>query len=335
MINLPTKILKSGIKNLIEKDEISFSKSVSNCLSLKLNDAIKEVNRALNEKFFYNKEETNLTENLKYFVNFVKKYDPKVNNRLYLKNHSYISLSENDFKSLTSLFDNLCVKNRNLMLEEILNSPHQLKQHIDFYNKNKYFFNIKNNLNEVKAPEPTLFSSPQSAGDSDTAIPPINPDDMWASREQMTRMGYPTNWPWPPGGPNSRYWSGSGWIYKQWWHPHWDNSMPVPWSRDLAESIKPDPNQFFGPGLGPKNSPDPNDPQYQPGGRQNELYKKHLEFWATAKSNFESAMQRWQQWNRDRGVIPERRTGVPQSPPSLGPGDYYWQGSDDGWWRDH
>jgi hypothetical protein len=137
MMDLSTKILKNGIKNLLEDEDVAFKKSLSDCLSFKLNEAINEVKLNLKEKLFVNEEVTKESEELKYFIEFVTKYDPKINNKIKLKNQSYVSLTESEFNDLVSLFDGLSPSNRQIMLENILNTPHQLKSNIIFYKNYK------------------------------------------------------------------------------------------------------------------------------------------------------------------------------------------------------
>jgi len=137
MNNLPNLILKNGIKNLLEDDSSSFKKSLVDCLSIKLNDAIKEVEIGFNEKIFESKETTESSEELKQFAEFVENYDPKLKNKLKLKNQSYININEYELRSLVGLFESLSAKNRQTMVREILESPSKLKSNIAFYEKIK------------------------------------------------------------------------------------------------------------------------------------------------------------------------------------------------------
>jgi hypothetical protein len=137
MNNLPNLILKNGIKNLLEDDSTSFKKSLVDCLSIKLNDAIKEVETGFNEKIFESKETTESSEELKQFAEFVENYDPKLKNKLKLKNQSYININEYELRSLVGLFESLSAKNRQTMVREILESPSKLKSNIAFYERTK------------------------------------------------------------------------------------------------------------------------------------------------------------------------------------------------------
>ena len=137
MNNLPNLILKNGIKNLLEENDSSFKKSLVDCLSIKLNTAIKEVESEFKTKIFESKEETKATPEILEFANFVENYNSKRNNRLKLKNQSYINISEQELKSLVGLFECLSASNRQKMLEEILESPAKLKSNIEFYEKAK------------------------------------------------------------------------------------------------------------------------------------------------------------------------------------------------------
>jgi hypothetical protein len=133
MNELSSLILKQGIKDLLLEEDSAFKKSLTDCLSLKLNYALSEVNEQLHNNFFNKTEITESNEDLNYFIEFIEKYDSKFNNRLKLKNESYININESDFEALTKLFDSLSPKNRKFMLEEILQTPHKLKKHLEFY----------------------------------------------------------------------------------------------------------------------------------------------------------------------------------------------------------
>jgi len=137
MNNLPNLILKNGIKNLLEDDSTSFKKSLVDCLSIKLNDAIKEVESGFNERIFESKDSTEPSEELKQFVEFVENYDPKIKSKLKLKNQSYININEYELRSLVGLFESLSGKNRQIMVKEILESPSKLKSNIAFYERTK------------------------------------------------------------------------------------------------------------------------------------------------------------------------------------------------------
>ena len=135
MKNIENSILRNGIKTLIEEDDTSFKKSLVRCLSLKLNTAIKEVQKDFAEKLFEENQPMESIPEVEYFVSFVENYDPKTNNRLKLKNQSYINITESELKILTSLFDSLSTKNKKTMVMEILSSPSKIRKNIEFYKK--------------------------------------------------------------------------------------------------------------------------------------------------------------------------------------------------------
>jgi len=137
MKNIENIILRNGIKTLMEEDDSSFKKSLVRCLSLKLNTAIKDTQNNFTKRLFENKKSTVVSPDIQYFVNFVENYDPKTNNRLKLKNHSYININESELKILTHLFDSLSPKNKELLASEILESPANIRKNIEFYNKAK------------------------------------------------------------------------------------------------------------------------------------------------------------------------------------------------------
>lgn len=137
MKEISTLILENGIKALIYESEKPFRKSIVNSLSLKLNDAINEAKYSTASALLSKEETTKPSENLNNFINFIENYDPKNNNKIKLKNESYINITENEFNSLVSLFNQLNTKNREFMLEEIFTSPTQIKKNIEFFNKAK------------------------------------------------------------------------------------------------------------------------------------------------------------------------------------------------------
>lgn len=137
MKNIENIILRNGIKTLMEEDDSSFKKSLVRCLSLKLNTAIKDTQNNFTKRLFENKKSTVVSPDIQYFVNFVENYDPKTNNRLKLKNHSYININESELKILTHLFDSLSPKNKELLASEILESPANIRKNIEFYHKAK------------------------------------------------------------------------------------------------------------------------------------------------------------------------------------------------------
>jgi hypothetical protein len=130
-----TLILQSGINDLIKENDSAFKKSLINSLSLKLNEAIKEVETEFKSKIMLSSDNTDLSTEIKEFINFVENYDSKLKNKLKLKNGTFININENDFKNLKEMFDTLNNKNKNIFVKEITESPAKLKNNLDFYKK--------------------------------------------------------------------------------------------------------------------------------------------------------------------------------------------------------
>ena len=82
MNQITNLILKNGINSLIFENENSFKKSLTNSLSIKLNNAISEVEKEFKEKMFESTFYTELDEDMNYFLEFVENYDSKINNKL-------------------------------------------------------------------------------------------------------------------------------------------------------------------------------------------------------------------------------------------------------------
>jgi len=130
-----TLILESGINDLIKENDSAFKKSLINSLSLKLNEAIKEVENEFKSKMLMSSDRYSLSDEIKEFVEFVENYDPKLKNKLKLKNGTFINISETDFNDLKEMFDTLNNKNREIFVKEITESPTKLKSNLDFYKK--------------------------------------------------------------------------------------------------------------------------------------------------------------------------------------------------------
>jgi len=130
-----TLILESGIKDLIKENDSGFKRSLINSLSLKLNEAIKDIESEFKSKMMLNFHQDDISNEIKEFVEFVENYDPKFKNKLKLKNGTLINISESDFNNLKGMFDTLNNKNRAIFVGEITESPTKLKSNIEFYKK--------------------------------------------------------------------------------------------------------------------------------------------------------------------------------------------------------
>lgn len=135
MKNPSTLILESGIKDLIKENDLAFKRSLINSLSLKLNESIKDIEKEFKSKMMLNIEQNVSSNQIKEFVEFVENYDPKLKNKLKLKNGTLINISESDFDNLKKMFDTLNNKNREIFVGEITESPAKLKSNLEFYKK--------------------------------------------------------------------------------------------------------------------------------------------------------------------------------------------------------
>jgi hypothetical protein len=131
-------ILKSGMQHLIQKNEPMFKKSLIDVLSFKLNENINFLTLQTNKSLLHSKyKSTELTENMKLFIEFLESYDPKTNTKLKLKNDSVINITEQEITEIKSLFNQLSPNNRQKMAETIFENKNSLDQHLEFYGKTK------------------------------------------------------------------------------------------------------------------------------------------------------------------------------------------------------
>ena len=80
MKDLSNTLLKNGLQNLIYDDEQAFKKSLTDTLSLKLNEAISEVEKSFKSEMMHHKETTSVSDDMNYFIKFLENYDPKIKN---------------------------------------------------------------------------------------------------------------------------------------------------------------------------------------------------------------------------------------------------------------
>ncbi len=115
-----------------------FKKSLIDVLSFKLNENINFLTLQTNKSLLHSKyKSTELTENMKLFIEFLESYDPKTNTKLKLKNDSVINITEQEITEIKSLFNQLSPKNRQKMAETIFENKNSLDQHLEFYGKTK------------------------------------------------------------------------------------------------------------------------------------------------------------------------------------------------------
>lgn len=138
MKDFQSLILKSGLQHLIQKNEPMFKKSLIDVLSFKLNENINFLTIQTNKHILRSKyKSTELTENMKLFIEFLESYDPKTNTKLKLKNDSVINITEEEIAEIKSLFNQLSPNNRQKMAETIFENKNSLDQHLEFYGKTK------------------------------------------------------------------------------------------------------------------------------------------------------------------------------------------------------
>ena len=126
------------MQHLIQKNEPMFKKSLIDVLSFKLNENINFLTLQTNKSLLHSKyKSTELTENMKLFIEFLESYDPKTNTKLKLKNDSVINITEQEITEIKSLFNQLSPKNRQKMAETIFENKNSLDQHLEFYGKTK------------------------------------------------------------------------------------------------------------------------------------------------------------------------------------------------------
>lgn len=132
MKDLSNTLLKNGLQNLIYDDEEAFKKSLVDTLSLKLNEAISEVEKSFKAEMLNQEEKTSISEDMNYFIQFLENYDSKIKNTLRLKNSTVINIKENEFFAIKKLFDSLNSQNRKKLVESCLADSKSFKQNIDF-----------------------------------------------------------------------------------------------------------------------------------------------------------------------------------------------------------
>jgi len=137
MNDLSAIILKSGINSLIYENDDSFKKSLTNSLSFKLNEAIKEIENEFSSKLMYKNDDTILDNNIKELINFFENYNPKTNTTFYFKNNTRINIQEQQLNDLKDLFNSLNSKNRSILAEDIFKNVGSMKRTLEFYEKAK------------------------------------------------------------------------------------------------------------------------------------------------------------------------------------------------------
>jgi hypothetical protein len=135
MNDISYKLIKNGLQALAEEEETYFKKNIVQSLSIKLNNAIKDVYTESKKGLMLKEEKTKNTKELQTFLKILDNRE-----KIRLKNDSIININENDVSALKELFEHLNAENRQKMVESVFNSAASLRQHIEFYQKAKGLF---------------------------------------------------------------------------------------------------------------------------------------------------------------------------------------------------
>lgn len=127
-------IIHRGINELVEENEDLFKQNLMYALAFKLNETIELTKINIQNKLLKLPDQnTEITEDIKIFLNFVENYIHNPTDKILLKDSSVININEEDIKSIKMLFENLSPKNRQKMAESIFESNESFKQHLNFY----------------------------------------------------------------------------------------------------------------------------------------------------------------------------------------------------------
>lgn len=137
MNDLSTIILKSGLTSMLYEDEDIFKKSLVNCLSFKLNEALREASQTTTSTMLFKEEKTKVTSEIKTLVDFFENYNSKTNFSLPLKNNTSINIQEQNVVKLKELFNSLNSQNREVMAKTLLENANGLKRTLNFYENAK------------------------------------------------------------------------------------------------------------------------------------------------------------------------------------------------------
>lgn len=134
MQNTTHLLLKHGLKYLVLENQDLFKQNITQALAIKLHESFGEIKKDVCQNLLLSAENTEASEDLNEFVNFLEKFTPGTYK---FKNGSSINISESDVKSLKCLFESLSSENRSKMVSEILNDGTAFKQHVMFSQKVK------------------------------------------------------------------------------------------------------------------------------------------------------------------------------------------------------
>ena len=125
-------LLKSGIENIIFKNDESFKQSIIKVLAIKLNETIKETELLVSKTLLYRESSTPENQTLSEFIDFVNNF--KSGNYKF-QNGSNINITDSDILHIKNLFESLNVKNRERMISELFIDGTTFKQHLTFSQK--------------------------------------------------------------------------------------------------------------------------------------------------------------------------------------------------------
>ena len=139
MNDIEKSIIKSGIESILtEEEEDVFKTSLEECLSLKLNEVLKDIKNEVNKNLLIKKDHTEINKDIEKLIYFLENYNSITNNKLEFKNNSIMTIQEEEVKIIKNLFDFLNGKNRKILAENVLNDYSSLQQNVEFYKNLKY-----------------------------------------------------------------------------------------------------------------------------------------------------------------------------------------------------
>lgn len=139
MNDIEKSIIKSGIESILtEEEEDVFKTSLEECLSLKLNEVLKDIKNEVNKNLLIKKDHTEINKDIEKLIYFLENYNSITNNKLEFKNNSIMTIQEEEVKIIKNLFDFLNGKNRKILAENVLNDYSSFQQNIEFFKNLKY-----------------------------------------------------------------------------------------------------------------------------------------------------------------------------------------------------
>lgn len=137
-MNFTKNIIHRGIQELILENDEFFKQNLIYALSNKLNESMEIIQQDSQQNLLKTKfQDTEITEGVEQFIEFINSYEDHKNHRLILKNKAVINITESEIKALKILFESLNNKNRQKMAKSIFENAENLKNHVEFYNQIK------------------------------------------------------------------------------------------------------------------------------------------------------------------------------------------------------